>query len=124
MKVLICGDRNWSDKKAIRSWIAKLQDFGYNIVVEGEARGADSIARDEALVAGMTVERYPAQWQIYGRGAGPIRNKQMLEEGRPDLVLFFHYNLSQSKGTAHMVRIAMLANIPVIDGYISSNIGG
>ena len=41
----------------------------------------------------------------YGRGAGPRRNRQMLDEN-PDisLVLAFHEDLGRSKGTRDMVR--------------------
>ena len=61
MKVLICGDRNWPDRDAIRSWLSKLQDWGYTTVIEGEARGADTIAREEAEKAGFCVLRFPAE---------------------------------------------------------------
>lgn len=38
--------------------------------------------------------------------AGPIRNKQMLLEERPDKVVAFHNDLSKSRGTADMLRQA------------------
>ena len=50
-----------------------------------------------------------AKWALIGRGAGPLRNQQMLREGKPDLVLAF----PGGKGTAHMVRIARKAGVPV-----------
>lgn len=114
--VLICGDRNWYDRKTITSWIAKLQDYGYDAIVEGEARGADRIAPHEARLAGMEVIAMPADWEKYGRAAGPIRNQEMLDIGAPSLVVFFHNDLSRSKGTADMVRRAERQGIPVING--------
>lgn len=62
---------------------------------------------------------FPALWDKHGRAAGPIRNTQMLDEGRPDLVLAFHRDLSESKGTRNMVEQSVKANLPVIhyDGY-------
>jgi len=113
MKVLICGDRNWTNRETIRSWIATLQDWGYDTVIEGEARGADTIAAEEAVRAGMTVLRYPANWAGYGRGAGPIRNRQMLDQ-KPDLVVAFHPDLSKSKGTADTVCEAKRRSIEVV----------
>jgi len=113
MKVLICGDRNWTDREKVRSWIAKLQDWGYDTVIEGEARGADTIAAEEAVRAGMTVCRYPADWARYHRSAGPIRNRQMLDQ-KPDLVVAFHPDLTKSRGTADTVREARRRNIDVI----------
>ena len=113
MKVLICGDRDWTDREAIREWLCKLQDWGYDAVIEGGARGADTIAGEEARRMGMEVEVHPARWDLYGKGAGPIRNRAMLEE-KPDLVLAFHSDLTSSKGTANMVGLAKQAGITVI----------
>ena len=114
MRVLICGGRNWTNREAIRSWVAYLQDWGYDTVIEGEARGADSIARDEALRAGMKVIRFPADWSKYHKAAGAIRNKQMLVDGKPDLVLAFHNDIAHSKGTALMLKLAKDAGIETL----------
>jgi hypothetical protein len=81
------------------------------VVIEGEARGADTIAREEAEKLGLTVERYPADWARYGRAAGPIRNKQMLVEGRPDFVLAFSADIERSRGTRNMVDQAIKAGL-------------
>lgn len=58
-------------------------------------------------------ERYPADWEKHGKAAGPIRNQQMLTEGKPDIVVAFSDNLSNSKGTADMCRRAHKAGLPV-----------
>ena len=108
-RVLICGDRNWTDREAIRLLVAKLKPG--DVVIEGEARGADRIARDLAREAGIEIDPYPARWQRYGLAAGPVRNREMLTEGRPDLVLAFHDNLARSKGTRDMVTIARQAGV-------------
>lgn len=115
MRVLICGDRNWTDIETIADCIRVLPL--HSTVIHGAARGADSIAGALAGTAPtLDVESYPAKWDRYGRAAGPIRNQQMLDEGKPDLVLYFHDNLAQSKGTADMVRRAQKAGIPVRQG--------
>jgi len=113
MRVLICGDRNWTNRDSIRSWIAKLQDWGYDTVIEGAARGADRIAGEEAAKANLKVIWVPADWDKYGRAAGPIRNRVMLDMS-PDLVLAFHNDLGKSKGTADTVREAERRNIRTI----------
>ena len=112
MKVLICGDRNWKDRETIRSWLSKLQDWGYTEVIEGEARGADTIAREEADRMGFTVDPYPANWGKYYRAAGPIRNREMLDQC-PNLVLAFHSDISKSKGTANCIKEARKRGIEV-----------
>jgi len=114
MKVLICGDRNYKNVEMIRAWLSKLQDWGYTTLIEGEAKGADSIARDEARRIGLEVEPYPAQWDKYGRSAGPIRNRAMLTEGKPDLVVAFHTDIEKSKGTKNMLEISEKAGVNTI----------
>lgn len=122
-RVLICGDRNWTDYeffvRAMQKWIGK---HGYiETIIEGCARGADSMAghrwavneNNAGFPANIYVEHYPALWDKHGKAAGPIRNQQMLDEGRPDAVIAFHTNLAASRGTADMVRRAKRAGIPV-----------
>ena len=112
MRVLICGNRSWEDKKVIHRELVALK--GVTCVIEGEARGADKLACEVAEELGIEVEKYPANWPKYGRAAGPIRNKQMLDEGKPDLVLaFFDSLLSGSNGTKSMVKLAEEAGIEV-----------
>jgi hypothetical protein len=113
MKVLICGDRNWSNIERVVDKLMELQDRGYTTLIEGEANGADRIAKEAAKVLGFTIEAYPADWQKYGKAAGPIRNRQMLVEGKPDLVVAFHGDLENSRGTKNMVNQAIRANIDV-----------
>lgn len=113
MKVLITGDRNWTDKETIRSWLSKLQDFGYTEVIEGGAKGVDTIAREEALRMHFNVQHFPAQWDRYGKAAGPIRNRTMLDQ-QPRLVLAFHHDISESKGTKDCVAEAKRRGITVI----------
>jgi len=82
------------------------------VVIEGEYRGADQIAKSVALELGFEVEPYVADWAKMGLRAGPARNKRMLEEGRPDLVVAFHDHLMASKGTKNMVAQAEAAGVP------------
>lgn len=82
-------------------------------VIEGDARGADRLAGEWAEEQGEQPLRFPADWEKYGRAAGPIRNQQMLDEGRPDLVLAFSRDITKSKGTKDMVTRAHKAGLPV-----------
>ncbi len=110
MRVLVCGDRNWTDVELIRDNLPHET----TVVIHGACRGADKIGGEVAESLGIPVEVFPAQWKRYGRGAGPIRNKQMLDEGKPDLVLAFHPDLLKSKGTRNMVTLARKKGLPVI----------
>lgn len=104
MKVLVCGDRNWTDVEKIRQRL-KLLPAG-SIIVEGEARGADSIARNVAIELDLEVRKYPADWKKYGRAAGPIRNRSQFNNEEPELVIAFHSDIVNSKGTLDMVTYA------------------
>ena len=104
MRVLVTGDRNWHNKDRIREILSALTDV--ECVIEGEARGADTLAREVATDLGIEVHGYHAQWDKYGRGAGPIRNRQMVTQEKPDLVIAFHNNILESKGTKDMVFFA------------------
>ena len=107
--VLVCGDRNWTDKDKIRK---RLQDIPRHMeIIVGGARGADRIAEDVAVQLGFSVNIYYAQWDKFGRSAGPIRNREMLDQ-KPDLVIAFHSNISESKGTRDCVMEAQKRGIP------------
>lgn len=109
MKVLVCGDRNWTNKDQMRIVLKTIRDL--ELIIEGGARGADKLAGEIALELGIPVRELPADWDKYGRAAGPIRNKQMLNE-RPDLVLAFHDNIAESRGTRNMLELAKGAGVP------------
>ena len=112
IRVLVCGSRDWTNYRAIRRELGRLRKLQVT-VIHGGCRGADIAAGRVAQDFGFVVEEYPADWDRYGRAAGPIRNKQMLDEGSPDEVWAFHEDLRHSKGTANMVRQAQHADIPV-----------
>jgi hypothetical protein len=111
MRVLVCGDRSWSDYKAIERELSLLPVN--TTIIHGGARGADALAGDAARILNYTVIAYPARWDLYGKSAGPIRNREMLIDGMPELVLAFHPDISKSKGTKHMVQIATQAGVEV-----------
>lgn len=80
------------------------------VVISGMARGADTHAAEWAKrTPGVTLVPFPADWASHGRRAGPIRNRQMLREGQPDLVVAFSQG---SPGTRDMVEVAKAAALP------------
>lgn len=104
MRVLICGDRRWSNIKIIDDYVKSLPKD--TVIIEGNCSGADSMAGFIAKKCGLIVEVYPANWDKYGKSAGPIRNREMLNKGKPDLVVAFHDDIDKSKGTKNMVSLA------------------
>jgi hypothetical protein len=121
-KILICGSREWNDFKTIKSFLESFLEEKKELnnsleprditVIHGGCKGADSIAGYLAIQLGMSVKVFKADWSKYGKSAGPKRNQQMLDEGIPDLVIAFHNDIDNSKGTKDMITRAKLANVP------------
>lgn len=108
MRVLVCGSRHFNNYNLLEK---ELETIPITTVIEGEARGADTLARVYAERHGLDVLPFPADWNKHGRAAGPIRNTQMLVEGKPDLVVAFL--APNSRGTKHMIEIAQKAGVEV-----------
>lgn len=107
MKVLVTGGRDYNDPACVYRYLTQLAP---KVIVHGHATGADALADTWALHYAVEVRRYPADWKAHGRAAGPIRNQQMLDVEKPDVVLAF----PGGRGTADMVRRAKAAGIKVI----------
>lgn len=116
-RVLVCGSRTFDIIEPIGTVLdgLDLRFMGNLVVIHGCAKGADSLADRWAKASDtVLVEQYPADWNRYGRQAGYMRNKQMLEEGKPDEVwAFIDKPLKESKGTKMMVELASAALLPV-----------
>jgi ABC-type Fe3+-hydroxamate transport system substrate-binding protein len=80
------------------------------VIIHGDVVGLDRLAGQWAVNKSLKVERYPADWAKHRRAAGPIRNKQMLDESKPDLVVAF----PGGGGTANTVKQAREAGVPVM----------
>lgn len=112
MKVLVCGGRKFNDRQLVNDILGPLHmEIPFEVLIHGCAQGADTIAEDWAFFAGISTMRFPADWRIHGKAAGPIRNAQMLAEGEPDLVVAF----PGGRGTADMVERARRAGVRVIE---------
>ena len=111
MRLLVCGDRNWTDKELVKKILAQVS---FDVLIEGEARGTDRISREVVKEGQLSCSVLPfhADWDTYHKAAGPIRNRQMIKEGKPDLILAFHNHIEESKGTADMLCIAEDKDIP------------
>ena len=111
MRVLVCGSRHFNDYEWLERELNGLKLESGTTIINGGARGADTLAGRFAKAYAYSEECYPADWNTHGRRAGPIRNHRMLREGKPDLVVAFI--APDSRGTKHMVEISRKAGIPV-----------
>jgi len=106
MKVLVCGGRSYSDWQTVYD---ALDALPVTMVVQGGAGGADALAKDWANSRLRPVMTYHAEWEKHGKAAGPIRNQEMLDDAKPDMVLAF----AGGRGTADMIRRAEKAGVTV-----------
>lgn len=122
--MLVCGGRNFDNRdmfgRAMYEHVAKRSEFFTEDdnwlpsdihIIAGGASGADTMAIDWAVVNWSPFTEYPADWAKHGKAAGAIRNQQMLDDGKPNLVLAF----PGGRGTADMIRRARKAGVPVIE---------
>lgn len=105
--VCICGSRNFPHMDTVREIVRALpRDL---LIIVGGAPGVDKVAEEEARALGFEIKVFPALWGTYGKRAGAIRNRQMVEAA--DRVIAFWDG--QSKGTKITIDIATAMNKPL-----------
>jgi hypothetical protein len=110
MKVLVTGGRGFSNRTLLFASLDSLHaDHAFTMIIHGGASGADRLAGEWAASRCIPVEVHPADWQKYGRAAGPIRNQRMIDR-KPDMVVAF----PGGRGTADMVRRVRMAGIELV----------
>lgn len=109
LRVLVTGGRKYQDYRAVNRAFSLLPTKPA-LIIHGAARGADTLAERWAQCNGVPTLKFPADWTTHRKSAGPIRNRHMLKESNPDLVIAF----PGGPGTADMVSIARRANVPVV----------
>lgn len=115
MRVLVCGGRDFDNQDAVYNTLTVLHDkWNITSMIHGGANGADTLAGAWAHLNDIEEIVFKADWQKHGRAAGPIRNKKILDEGKPDVVVAF----PGSKGTANMVKQAKAAGVRIWGGLL------
>lgn len=111
--VLVTGGRDYADRARVYAVLDEVQP---GLVIEGGARGADTIARAWCMDRGVHVVEVPALWERDRKAAGPKRNTAMVRiatmlwaNGASVLVVAF----PGGTGTADCVRKARAARLDV-----------
>jgi hypothetical protein len=131
-RILVCGGRKFGcldlncppelfneaihnaqvEQAFLRQTLSNINDKAIiEVLIEGDAKGADKLAGRWAEDNGVPRLTFPADWDTHGKAAGSIRNQQMLDEGKPTLVIAF----PGGRGTKDMVRRAKKAGLPVYE---------
>lgn len=106
MKICVTGGRDYQDEKRVFDVLAKLRP---TVVIQGGCpTGADAFARRWAEEAGVTCVTYEADWKQHSRAASPMRNREMLVESTPNIVVSF----PGGRGTKHCTETALALKIP------------
>ncbi len=112
-RVVIAGCRDYTNydeaKKYIDFCISNIRKKYEIVIVSGCASGADALGEKYANENGLKIEKHPANWEKYGRSAGPRRNKQMAEVS--DYVICFWDE--KSKGTRSMIDYSIKLDKPI-----------
>lgn len=110
-RLLVTGARIWDDVWTIENFLDMVHAYHPDlVVVHGDCpKGADRIVRDWAEENEVPQERYPADWDKYGKPAGHIRNKQMVDT-KPHLAASFVRG--ESRGTNNCISHIERAGIP------------
>lgn len=105
-RVVIAGCRDYNDYYSAKAFLdkelAEIKKDNEIIILSGACQGADLLGERYAYENNYEVERFPAQWDLFGKNAGPIRNRLMANKA--DLVICFWDGVS--RGTGGMIEYA------------------
>jgi hypothetical protein len=106
-KVIVAGGRDFNEYRLLSHHLNIFRrailanDIADDMeIVCGKAKGADSLGERWGKEHHVSVAEFPADWDRYGRSAGPRRNKQMGDYA-DTLIAFWD---GQSRGTQHMIN--------------------
>lgn len=108
MRTIIAGSREGPTRHHLMEAIASC-GWKPTVVLSGTARGADRLGEEWAVNNNIRIERFPANWDRYGKSAGYRRNEQMANNAEALIALWD----GKSKGTKHMIDIAQQKGLRV-----------
>ena len=129
-------DLAWPQQRVAAELLARSGGRLVHLLLHGGARGADAAIGRAAQQLGWSALVMPAQWQLHGRAAGPIRNRELLEQAVARAV--FHSSPGSiasvlvvafpgGAGTASLVkqarRMASRSPVPISVAEVSSAAG-
>lgn len=109
MKLIIAGSRVLTQAKYVDliDDLIKIFDLKPTEIVSGCAKGIDSLGEIWALENSIPIKKFPANWDTFGKLAGPRRNQQMADYADALLVIF----IPGSRGSLDMLARAKINNL-------------
>ena len=121
LHILICGGRHFDNYKLLESIVInyliqhEIKDKNIEII-SGHCPGADLLGEKYSKEHNTALKIFPAQWKRYGKAAGPLRNKEMIEYlSSFDNKLVIAFIGPNSKGTRNTIALARKLKIDVIE---------
>lgn len=108
MKVIVAGSRSITRYSLVARAIVE-SGFRVTELFSGTAPGVDQLGEVWASSNGIPVRRFPAEWQKYGKRAGPIRNGKMAKEAEALVAIWD----GVSRGTTDMIHQAQDAGLRI-----------
>ena len=108
-RIIVAGGRNFTDYALLSATLTdvlKINEGVDTVIVSGGCQGADSLGERYAGEHGLQVVRFPAEWVVYGKAAGPIRNRKMVKYASEETGILVAFWDGESRGTANMIRLA------------------
>jgi hypothetical protein len=116
MKTIIAGCRN-IDNEILVWGVIKQSGIRITEVVSGGAKGVDKLGEDWANFIKVPVKLFPAQWDKYGKVAGPMRNEKMAEYADALIAIWD----GKSSGTRNMINTAITNRLKIIHIHITGD---
>lgn len=103
MKLAIVGSRTFNDYEFLKQTVNSLSNIkSITHIVSGGANGADTLAEKYCLENELELIIFLPDWKKYGRSAGMIRNKDIINTC--DIVIAFWDG--KSRGTENSIKLA------------------
>ena len=109
VRIIVAGSRGVHDYTLLSSRLSEYLEKASNrdiTIISGMARGADQLGERFAKDHGLKIKQFPANWNMYGKSAGPIRNRQMAEYAAGGRGVLFAFWDGLSRGTQSMISLA------------------
>ena len=115
-RIIICGGRHFNDYEALESSVTSaLTEKGLASneveIVSGHCEGADTLGELYANKHDIACKVFPAEWTKYGKAAGPIRNRAMLDYAKEQTPVVAAFWNGESRGTGNMIKQAKTAGV-------------
>lgn len=117
MKLIIAGSRDlFISVEELKIIVEKYLNFSdIKIIVSGNCSGIDKIGEQLAKANNLELLLFPADWNVHGKCAGPMRNKKMAENADCAVIVV---NKENSRGSLNMYECMLRLNKPAFLHHI------